>query len=204
MWPFNKKPKTLSFEQLYEISIPGVIQLAEDPNNTFHLLKKVDGQLDEWLSYMEDKLKQVARLDSLEAQALALRKIVITALGSRFNFQPFVSATLSNEDKYVIANTLLKDISGSDVGKKIQQGILQFAWSEAIVIGTFEVCKHLEGDGAVEWFKTYAGAKQSEIDNLITGLLEKEKEGEISLLTRQLLTTAQNALEEIENNILVR
>lgn len=203
MWPFSKKPTSLSLEQLIDVAVSSVIEMSKDPNNTLHFLALDDSQLDEWQKYIEVKLTNVAELDTFADQAIALREIVLDALDSRFNLFPYVDNNRTSEEKIILAEKLLLESSTIDVKTKITNAIMMFAFSEATVLGTFEASKLIEGnEQANQWFKIYIEACQKFIEQLVDALLQKSTTDPFDVMRSAMMEVSNTNKQDIRNEIL--
>ena len=205
MWPFRKKPTSLTLDQLLDVAVPGVIEMSKDPNNTLHFLTIENSQLTEWQKHVEDTLKSVAELDSFLDQAISLREIVLDALDLRFNFFPFADNNRTSQEKIILAEKLLQEVEPSnlDIKNKITNAIMIFAFSEATVIGTFEASKLIEGgEQANQWFKAYIGACQKVTDQLAEDLLKKSTTDPLEVMQSVLMETLETNKQNIRKEIL--
>jgi hypothetical protein len=204
MWPFRKKPTSLTLDQLLDVAVPGVIEMSKDPNNTLHFLTIENSQLTEWQKHVEDTLKSVAELDSFLDQAISLREIVLDALDLRFNFFPFADNNRTSQEKIILAEKLLQEVEPSpDVNNKINYAIWMFAFSEANVIGTFEASKLIEGgEQANQWFKAYIDACQKVTDQLIDSLLKKSTSDPLEVMQSVLMSELVKNKQDIRKEIL--
>ena len=204
MWPFRKKPTSLTLDQLLDVAVPGVIEMSKDPNNTLHFLTIENSQLTEWQKHVEDTLKSVAELDSFLDQAISLREIVLDALDLRFNFFPFADNNRTSQEKIILAEKLLQEVEPSlDVNNKINYAIWMFAFSEATVIGTFEASKLIEGgEQANQWLKAYIDACQKVTDQLIDSLLKKSTSDPLEVMQSVLMSELVKNKQDIRKEIL--
>jgi hypothetical protein len=203
MWPFSKKPTSLSLEQLIDVVVPGVLEMSKDPNNTLHFLAIENSQLNEWKKYIKVKLTNVAELDTFADQAIALREIVLDALDSRFNLFPYVDNNRTSEEKIILAEKLLLKQDTSDVKAEIVNAIMMFAFSEATVIGTFEASKLIEGhDQAIQWFKIYIEACKSVTDHIVDTLLQKPSTDPLEIIQSVVMEAQNTHKQNIRKEIL--
>ena len=203
MWPFRKKPTSLSLEQLIDVAVPGVLEMSKDSNNTLHFLAIKDSQLNEWKKYIKVKLTNVAELDTFADQAIALREIVLDALDSRFILFPYVDNNRTDEEKRILAEKLLLKQYSSDVNAEIANAIMMFAFSEATVMGTFEASKLIEGhDQANQWFKIYIEACKKVTDHIVDMLLQKPSVDSPEVLESELLKVHDTHKQNIRKEIL--